>query len=257
MIAAASGVYWVGWRRGGAQPDDPGRRWWRPWLFGAGLGAVAVALVSPVDGRAHASLAAHMVQHVLLLAVAPPLLVASGPLPVLLGGLPRRGRAVAAHGSSVVAASMRSHRWPAWMAAALVVQTAVMWGWHAPAFYQAALDDPAVHAVQHLAFLGGGLLFWGVVAAAVTSRRGAVVPAMFVAALPGTALGAALTLAARPWYAAYPSIESQQLAGVVMWGFAGAVYVVAAGVVFGLWLAAEGAAEDGGAVPAAVTMGAT
>ena len=81
-------------------------------------------------------------------------------------------------------------------------------------------------------------------AAAVTTRRGSGVPALFVAALPGSALGAALTLAGRPWYPAYPSLDDQQLAGVVMWAFAGTVYVVAAGVVFGLWLAAEEASED-------------
>jgi cytochrome c oxidase assembly factor CtaG len=66
--------------------------------------------------------------------------------------------------------------------------------------------------------------------------RGGAVAAVFVAALPGTALGAALTLAAKPWYPDYPSLADQQLAGVVMWGFAGLAYVLAAAVVFGMWL---------------------
>jgi cytochrome c oxidase assembly factor CtaG len=202
------------------------------------LAAVAVALVSPLDGRAHVSLTAHMVQHVLLLAVAPPLLVAAGPMSTLLAGVPRAVRDIAVHGWGVVSTSAHSRRWPLWMAGAILVQTGVMWAWHAPALYAAALRHQPVHAIEHLSFLGSGLLFWGVLAAAVASRRGASVPAMFVAALPGTALGAALTLAARPWYPAYPSLEDQQMAGVVMWAFAGTVYVVAAGVVFGLWLAA-------------------
>jgi cytochrome c oxidase assembly factor CtaG len=220
-------------------PDAPERKSWRPYLFGAGLATVAVALVSPLDGVARTSLAAHMVQHVLLLVVAAALLVAAAPMPTLLAGLPRSVRDNAAHGWALVSASARSRRWPWWMAAAVVVQTAVMWAWHAPALYGAALDDKAVHAMEHLSFLGAGLFFFGALAAAVAARRGAGVVVMFVAALPGTALGAALTLAPRPWYPAYPSLEDQQLAGVVMWGFAGAVYVMAAGVVFGLWLAAE------------------
>jgi cytochrome c oxidase assembly factor CtaG len=60
---------------------------------------------------------------------------------------------------------------------------------------------------------------------------------LFVAALPGTALGAALTLASNPWYAEYPSMADQQLAGVVMWGFAGLAYVLVAACLFGIWLA--------------------
>ena len=246
LIVAAAGCYWAGRRR---EPvaAAAGREARRRSLFGAGLATVAVALLSPLDARAHASLTAHMVQHVLLLAVAPPLLVAAAPVPALVAGLPGALRGLVAHGWGVVRASARSRRWPVWMAGAILVQTGVMWAWHAPTLYAAALRHLPLHALEHLSFLGTGLLFWAVLAAAVATGRGAGVPAMFVAALPGTALGAALTLAARPWYPAYPSLEDQQLAGVVMWGFAGTVYVVAAGVVFGLWLAA---AEDDN--PAAV-----
>ena len=283
MIVIAAGCYWVGWRRsrplsqlvtqngvgnrfaspvrtagtaGPAAAGLPGREWWRPVLFGAGLATVAAALVSPLDGLALGSLVAHMVQHVLLLVVAAALLVTAAPMPTLLAGLPRPVRDTAAHGWALVSASARSRWWPAWMAAAVVVQTAVMWAWHAPALYGAAVDDKAVHAVEHLWFLGAGLLFWGALAAGVASRRGAGVVAMFVAALPGTALGAALTLAPRPWYPMYPSLEDQQLAGVVMWGFAGAVYVVAAGVVFGLWLAAEDRDAEVDVVPGPTPVGA-
>ena len=243
MVVAAAGCYWTGRRREPAAAAVG--RAWGPWLFGAGLATVAIALLSPLDTRAHASLTAHMVQHVLLLAVAPPLLVAAAPVPALLAGLPRALRGTAAEVWGLVRASARSRRWPVWMTGAILVQTGVMWAWHAPALYAAALRHLPLHALEHLSFLGAGLLFWGVLAAAVASGRGAGVPAMFVAALPGTALGAALTLAARPWYPAYPSLEDQQLAGVVMWAFAGTVYVVAAGVVFGLWLAASAADDEG------------
>ena len=283
MIVIAAGCYWVGWRRsrplsqlvtqngvgnrfaspvrtagtaGPAAAGLPGREWWRPVLFGAGLATVAAALVSPLDGLALGSLVAHMVQHVLLLVVAAALLVTAAPMPTLLAGLPGRFATPPPTAGRWSAASARSRWWPAWMAAAVVVQTAVMWAWHAPALYGAAVDDKAIHAVEHLWFLGAGLLFWGALAAGVASRRGAGVVAMFVAALPGTALGAALTLAPRPWYPMYPSLEDQQLAGVVMWGFAGAVYVVAAGVVFGLWLAAEDRDAEVDVVPGPTPVGA-
>lgn len=248
MVVAAAGAYGRGFvrekRHGRSLSAPKTSRPWQPWLFGAGLAAVAVALVSPLDGRAHASLTAHMVQHVLLLVVAPPLLVAASPMATLLAGLPGAARDLAGHGWTTVRDELRSRRWPAWVAAGVVVQTAVMWAWHAPALYEAAVKAPALHALEHLSFLGAGLLFWATMAAAVTTRRGSGVPVLFVAALPGSALGAALTLAGRPWYPAYPSLDDQQLAGVVMWGFAGTVYVVAAGVMFGLWLAAEESSGD-------------
>ena len=131
-----------------------------------------------------------------------------------------------------------------------------MWAWHAPVLYGAAVDDKAVHAVEHVWFLGAGLLFWGAWRRGWPAVGAPVSSAMFVAALPGTALGAALTLAPRPWYPMYPSLEDQQLAGVVMWGFAGAVYVVAAGVVFGLWLAAEDRDAEVDVVPGPTPVGA-
>ena len=248
LVAAAAAAYGRGFvrekRHGRSHSADRTSRWWQPWLFGAGLAAVAVALVSPLDGRAHASLTAHMVQHVLLLAVAPPLLVAASPMATLLAGIPAAARGLVGQGWTAAGTELRSSRWPAWVTAAAALQTAVMWAWHAPALYEAAVRVPALHALEHLSFLGAGLLFWATMAAAVATRRGSGVPALFVAALPGSALGAALTLAGRPWYPAYPSLDDQQLAGVVMWGFAGTVYVVAAGVVFGLWLAAEELSED-------------
>ena len=60
---------------------------------------------------------------------------------------------------------------------------------------------------------------------------------LFAAALPGSLLGAGLTLAGAPWCRDYPSMSDQQLAGVIMWEFAGLAYVLAAACLFGLWLA--------------------
>ena len=67
--------------------------------------------------------------------------------------------------------------------------------------------------------------------------------AVFVGALPATALGALMTLAGRPWYPVYArqsstALEDQQVAGVVMWGFGGIAAVVAAVALFAAWLIA-------------------
>jgi putative membrane protein len=205
------------------------------WCFAAALATCVVALVSPLAARADHSLAAHMIQHVLLLVVAAPLMALGAPLPTLLWSLPGQGRARASVPWRRV---LRSHgrRWPAWALGSLMVASAVMVGWHAPTLYDAALRHEAVHALEHLSFLATATAFWWAVGVGSARPRGAAVAVVFVAALPGTALGAALTLAGRPWYAGYPSLADQQLAGVVMWAFAGLAYVLMAAVLFGVWL---------------------
>jgi cytochrome c oxidase assembly factor CtaG len=123
------------------------------------------------------------------------------------------------------------------MAVALVVQTAAMWIWHAPALYDAAERHEPVHGAEHLTYLAAGCLFWWAAVAGPHRRHGAAALGVIAGALPGTALGAALTFASRPWYGPYPSLSDQQMAGVVMWAFAGTAYVIAAGVLVGAWIA--------------------
>lgn len=192
---------------------------------------LAVALAMP-----HRSLTAHMVQHVLLLVVAAPLLAMGAPLPTMLRALPDRLRARALRWWRACLAD-HARRWAVWVSAALLAQSVVMLAWHAPALYEAALGSGALHVLQHASYLVTATVFWWAVGLGATRRHGAAVPVLFAAALPGTVLGAGLTLAGTPWYDVYPSLSDQQLAGVVMWGFAGLAYVLAAACVFGLWLA--------------------
>lgn len=214
--------------------------------FAGATGTLAVALLPPLAARAGDGLVAHMVQHVLLLVIAAPLLALASPLPTLLRALPG-GRA-----ARLWRRVLRSHRrrWFTWVSVTLVLSSAVTVAWHAPDLYEAALHHEAVHALEHLSFLATDTAFWWSVGLGGARPRGAAVAVVFVAALPGTALGAALTLASTPWYRDYPSLPDQQLAGVVMWGFAGLAYVVAAAVVFGMWL--RGVERDTPARPAPV-----
>jgi putative membrane protein len=176
-----------------------------------------------------------MVQHVLLIVVAAPLLALGAPLPTLLWALPDgwRDRALA-----LWRTALRSHtrHWGTWVAVSLVAQSAVMLAWHAPGLYDAAVHHEVLHVLEHASYLVTATVFCWAVGVGSTRRHGAAVPVLFVAALPGTALGAALTLGGTPWYADYPSMGDQQMAGVVMWGFAGLAYVLAAACLFGLWL---------------------
>ncbi|HJP66519.1 MAG TPA: cytochrome c oxidase assembly protein [Actinomycetota bacterium] len=242
VLAAGAGIYGLGlrrvWRTAG-----PGRlvSGAQARLFAGGWFVTALALLPPLDTAAGHSLTAHMVQHVLLLAVAAPLLAAGAPLPTALWALPVSSRESALAGWRRLVRSRHRH-WGTWAVAALVAQSLAMWGWHAPPLYEAALREPALHALEHASYLVTAAAFWWSVGLGAGRPRGASVLLVFAAALPGSALGAAMTLAGAPWYAAYPSLADQQQAGVVMWAFSGLAYVLVAAVVFGAWL--SGAERD-------------
>jgi putative membrane protein len=225
LLAAVAALYGRGYRRVGGSNRSV------PWLLGAGLLSIALVLSSPLDGAAERGLTAHMVQHVVLMVVSAPLLVAAAPMPALLAATPQRWQ--------LALASLRVRgSWVVWAAVGLILSAVAMWGWHAPVLYEAALRHQPLHALEHGSYLATAAVFWQAVGLGHDPRHGGVVPVLFVAALPGTALGAALTLATHAWYPSYPSLDDQQMAGIVMWGFGGLAYVVAAAVLFGTWLAA-------------------
>src|SRR5438132_13939875 len=86
LVAIASGVGW--WRLSERGPRAVPR--WRPVLLAGGLTAVVAALLSPIAGTAHARFSTHMIQHVLLVMLAPPLFLLADPLPAVLWALPTR-----------------------------------------------------------------------------------------------------------------------------------------------------------------------
>lgn len=240
LVAAG---YAVGLRRLGAARH--GRV--RALAFAGGLLTVAVALLSPLEAAAETFFSAHMVQHMLLIAVAAPLLAVGAPgLPFLLA-LPVRWRRWL---------SRRQHRLRAGVAAraamlpvaAWLVHLGTLWAWHMPAAYDATLSSEAVHVVEHLTFLGTAWLLWWHVATPGRARISGPVAAMylFTVLVPSSALGAVLTLARAPLYAEQASraaeagadpLADQQVAGLVMWIPADAVYLVAiVGLMFA-WLA--------------------
>ncbi len=180
----------------------------------AGLAVLVIALAPPVDAVADRDLVAHMVQHVLLLTVAPPLLVAGA-------RLRRPARAGV-------------------MLGAVVAHTVALLGWHVPALYDAAVRSAPVHGLEHLSLLAAGLLLWWAIGVGGERVPGSGALAVFAVALPGTALGFALTFAPHPWYAAYPSLADQQVAGIIMWAVAGTLYALAGGGLAAWWLARDG-----------------
>lgn len=203
----------------------------RAGAFAGGIAATALALSPPVDGLADASLSAHMGQHVALMAVAAPLLVAGDPLRVFpwAFGAPLRHRL-----ARVLTGPARHAATLSGVAVAAVVHVVVLWGWHVPVLYDAAAGDARLHAVEHATMLGAAVAFWAVLprarvaAPVLVAAVGAAVGVM----VAGAALGLLMTFAARPWFAHYAgapgALADQQAAGAIMWGVGGGFYAVAA-----------------------------
>ncbi len=229
-------------------PSTGVRRTQRSLSFAAGLLTLAAALISPIDALGSALFSGHMLQHMLLIVVAAPLLVLSAPLGPLLLGLPRPlqlrlGRGWQAARWLRLAVSALTQPLVAWG-----LHTLVFWVWHAPGPYQAALRSELVHGWEHLSLLGTALLFWWAVAPARGTRasvQGLAVLLLFTMALQSGLLGALITFAPTPWYAAYhattaawglTALEDQQLAGASMWTISGAAYLLAALRIFAAWL---------------------
>ena len=227
---------WVYWR-GGTRSRATGR--WQARCFAGGLLAVAVALLSPLDPLSGVLASAHMVQHLLLVLVAAPLLALSAPAGALLRGGPALVRGSVApwrRRLPLTVTGMHALRNPVvvWL-----LHVGTLWAWHAAVLYDAALAHPVLHALEHLTFLITGFLFWRVVVGVRAARvsPGLGVLLVFAMTLQSSLLGLLLTFAGTPWYSGYTTttrawgleqLADQNLAGAIMWVPAGFVYLGAA-----------------------------
>lgn len=234
-------LYWSGARgRGRPQPR-------RSICFAAGMATVAVAVLSPIDALADVLVSGHMVQHMLLIMVAAPLIVMGDPGTVMRG-VPRDVRKPVGrwrHESGLTPAriSRLSHPVTIFLASA-----GAIWFWHASVAYEAAAANPALHALEHATFLLTGILFWNVLLSPRPQSRlspGASVLLIFAMAMQGVILSALLTFGDTPWYPSYEAsaqlwnvdpIDDQRLAGLLMWIPGGLIYTGAALRSMGGWL---------------------
>lgn len=202
----------------------------------AGIGALAFALLSPLDALGSALASAHMLQHILLILVAAPLLLAGGALSTMAQGLSSSVRRVAqrAAGSSAATSVLRALRRPG---AAWLLHVGALWLWHSAALYEAALRSHWLHGLEHVSFFGTALLFWSVVLRrqpGPDAFPGVALVLVFTMTLQSVLLSALLTFSPTPWYPSYGQraapwgldpLVDQQLAGVMMWVPGGLVYL--------------------------------
>jgi putative membrane protein len=246
-LVLSAALYAIGvarlWQRAGPGRGLDRRR---ALAFGAGWLATAAALVSPLDGLGAQLFSAHMLQHEMLMVVAAPLFVLGRPLAAFAWALPPAWRR---------AIGGFFHR-PGWRVpwlvltaplAAWLVHALVLWLWHIPVGFEAALASDAVHALQHTSFLLAALLYWWSVIGH-ERQRGAAMASLFTTMIHTGALGALLTLSPVAWYPTYATrtlafgldpLEDQQLGGLIMWIPAGAAYVACGLATVARWLHRE------------------
>jgi putative membrane protein len=205
-------------------------------LFLIGWLTLSVALVSPIDTLASYSLSMHMVQHILLTLVAPPL---------MLAGTPRW----------LFRPIMRlPFAWPVGRTltnplVAFLIFNTIFVAWHVPAYYDLALRTEPVHIFEHAMFFGAATLAWWPIFSPMdelpTVHPLAQTAYLFFQALPTTILGALIAFAPEPLYPHYTSmprlwglsvLDDQQLAGLIMWVPGSLVYFGVLTVVFIRWL---------------------
>jgi putative membrane protein len=232
------------WARAGV---SRGIRRWQAAAFAAGVIALFIALVSPIDSLGTTLFSAHMIQHLLLMQVAAPLLVLGAPPLALLWALPRSWRRALGASWRRLPRLQRFWRRLTTPAIALLIHAAALWLWHVPGMYDAALRYESLHVAEHASFLGSALLFWWVLLHGRARRLGygAAFAAIFVVMMQSGVLGALMTFSGVPWYSSHlggsvlwglTPLEDQQLAGVIMWVPGNLLYLIPALALLAAWL---------------------
>jgi len=213
--------------------------------FFSGLAVLLVALTGPLDRAVATSFSAHMVQHLLITMVAPPVLLLGAPVTLALVAWPGAPRRALLGATRSGLARLLTHPAVAW-----ALFFGVLWGVHLTGFYDAALRNPAIHALEHTLLLGTALLFWMPIVHADPAPSRLSYPArilyLFVAMPAMAFLGLVLVSAQEPLYATYAraegtarAIADQQIAGAIMW--AGTMVLIVPALAFVLlgWMRAD------------------
>jgi cytochrome c oxidase assembly factor CtaG len=209
--------------------------------FLSGMAVLWLAIASPIDGFADVLLSAHMVQHLLLMSVVPPLILLGAPVVPILRGLPKWTiRRIV--GPLIATAWLRK-------VGDYFVRPAVAWlvfnltflGWHLPRAYDLALEHENVHDFEHMCFLATSLLFWWVILhpwpSRVRSNSWMVLLYLLSADVVNTALSAFLAFCNVPIYRYYVNgsnpfhvdpLADQVLGAVIMWVLGSLVFLVPA-----------------------------
>lgn len=232
---------------------------WRAGCFLLGLFSLWFALASPLDTFSGFLLTAHMLQHMVLMMVAPPLILLSAPLIPLVRGLP-------VFGAREFAGPFLNSRWATRVgdflihpATALIIMGAAMFAWHTPRLYEMALASSGWHEVEHACFFLASLIFWWPViqpwpsphligptpgaperSSPLQRARWVAIPYLLIGDLQNSVVAAILVFSDRLIYPSYavmprlfglPALADQVASGAIMWVMGSTVFLIPACVI--------------------------
>ena len=245
ILILTAGLYLRGWLRLRSfyQNRIPA---WRGGSFLLGIFLIWVAVASPIAGTAHELLTGHMVQHLLLMTFAAPLIWVGEPMIAFVHGMPKRVQYAMAPllrwRPAQVLGNAITHPAACWLGAA-----GALFGWHIPALFALGMESPVWHAIMEMSFLVTGFLFWWPVFQPWPSLKKPgwlIVFYLFLATLPCDILSGFLVFCDRVVYPGYVDslqpfglspLQDQQLAGALMWTVVTVIYFIFGGVI-SAWL---------------------
>ena len=241
-LGLAAVLHIAGWRQLKTRTGGRFRAGWRPVAFLSGLAVLAIALMSPIDILSGELFFMHMIQHLLIVAVAAPLLWLADPFPFFMWGLPAGlrkevGRLLSR--DSAVRHALRIVTQPGLVCLAFV---SVVLAWHDPQLYGAAQGNSIVHDLEHISYFVVAMAYWWLVIGAAPHirprlSRGMRV-GMLLAVMPAMALlGIVIAMSTNPIYPYYEDrprlwglsvMQDQMLSGIIMWIPGSMMYILAA-----------------------------
>lgn len=254
LVVVGALLYALGLRQRLATGRRRGQLWRRTALLAAALVLLDVALSPAFERYAAESLAMHMLQHVVLIAIVPPLVVLAAPWLVVWRALPLDARRSTARAVLRLPAGVRrSLRGLVSPVVAFSLLTIALAVWHVPALYDLTLRNAAVHDLEHASFLVLGTLWWIPIldSPPLHPRLGQLGRAAYAGAgmATGWLLALVLAFASAPLYPAYAdlprrlgglsALSDQQLAAGVMLGIGSIPYTIAVFVFVYRWLEEE------------------
>lgn len=247
VLVALLGWWWLVRHVNGAHPEHP-VPWLRSATFHGGLVAILIALQSGIERYDTSLFSVHMVQHLLLTVVAPPLIALSAPITLLLRAatpnVRRRWILPILHSRALWVVGHPVFAW--------LLFASVMWGTHFSPVFNASLENPLVHDMEHLAYLVAGLLFWWPAVGLDPSPHRMPHPARalygFLQMPQNTFLAVTLLFASAPLYPHYATLirgwgpsplDDQQLAAAIMWIWGDVTFVSAVVLIVAGWMRHE------------------
>lgn len=238
-LTATATLYVLGWRRLERRVTRHVVPSNRVLAFGGGMVALVIALVSPVATYSGWLFSVHMIQHLLLLLIAPPLLLLGSPMVPMLWGLPTNWRHVVSRCLAPAGSGARLGRLITRPRVAAISYVATIAIWHIPVMYDRAQGRTLTHDLEHVMFFFTALLYWWPVIHPGGGRRrlsyAMAIPYLLPPFLEGMLIGALITFADQPVFTTYTLVprvsglsvlDDQQLGGLIMWVPGGMLFLI-------------------------------